>query len=88
MIVSYPFEFHILDYTPTNFTVEDIVIWQKLMALDLSMNFGSELDRYELLNLGIDPKRIDELIPPYPAEAVTILSEQDIQHIKYVCGSG
>lgn len=49
------------------------------MFYDLSTNVKEELRRYDLIkNLGIDPERIDELIPPYPATGPTVLTFNDV----------
>jgi acyl-homoserine lactone acylase PvdQ len=71
----------LLGFTPKQFEIEDVLLWGKLMSLDLSLNMGFEALRYSLLiEQGISPERIQELLPPYPADALTILSNEDIAH--------
>jgi penicillin amidase len=46
----------------------DSLTWQKLMALDLSGNIGTELARMRLAK-HLSPQQISEFFPPYPGDA-------------------
>lgn len=68
-----PVEFRLLGYTPEPWTVEDSVLVGRLMAYQLSGNWGTEADRYRIGELlGWDV--IGEWLPDYPADAPTIVT--------------
>ena len=46
-----PPEFTILRFEPEPFTPEDVMVWVKMMAWDLSANYASELVRHDLRHL-------------------------------------
>lgn len=50
-----------------------------MMSYDLSGNWEEELKRHRLLARGVSPKRLLELMPPYPEDAPTILSAEDLK---------
>eukprot|EP00300_Choanocystis_sp_HF-7_P027300 c3238_g1_i1.p1 GENE.c3238_g1_i1~~c3238_g1_i1.p1 ORF type:complete len:983 (-),score=215.43 c3238_g1_i1:156-3029(-) len=76
-----PLEFHILNFKPKAWTVQDSMVWPKLMALDLSGNLNDELERWRLLTKqNLSPSRINQLKPPYDVRRFpTVLSAQSIQ---------
>lgn len=51
----------------------DSLVWLKAVAWDLSANRDDELARGSLLAAGLPMARIEELLPPYPAEHPTII---------------
>lgn len=74
-----PLEFRLLRYEPEPWRPADVMVWAKMMSLDLSANYESELTRYRLRARGLSPERISELLPPYPADAPTILGDADLR---------
>jgi penicillin amidase len=63
-----PLEFTLLGITPEPWTPADSLVWGRVMALQLSGNWHEELNRMELAGT-LDPRRLGELFPPYPADA-------------------
>jgi penicillin G amidase len=63
----WPMEFYILAYRPDVWTAADSLVWGRLMALQLSLNYGQELLRSELAPL-LTPQEIQQLFPDYPAD--------------------
>lgn len=50
-----------------------------ILSLDMSGNADQEIDRYTLLmQYNLSPERIEELIPPYPADGPTVVSNLDL----------
>jgi len=64
----WPMEFYILAYRPAVWTAPDSLVWGRLMALQLSLNYGQELLRAQLLPVLSEPE-IRQLFPGYPADA-------------------
>src|SRR3954447_8514998 len=72
-----PLEFTVLRFEPEPFSGPDVLAWVKMMAWDLSKNYSLELLRHDLLErVGAD--RTAELLPPYPAGGLTVLSAPDM----------
>ncbi|MFN8443308.1 MAG: penicillin acylase family protein [Caldilineaceae bacterium] len=69
-----PPEFLILGVKPEPWTVYDSLVWAKMMAWDLGGDYKLELLRAKLL-AAVGPERAAQLLPDYPKDAVTILSE-------------
>jgi penicillin amidase len=68
-----PPEFSILGFEPEPWTGPDVIAWVKMMAWDLSANYALELMRHDIAaKVGVD--RMRELLPPYPARGLNILS--------------
>ncbi|KHG64543.1 penicillin acylase [Thermus sp. 2.9] len=74
-----PPEFTLLGFRPEPWTGPDVLVWAKMMSFDLSGNWEEELLRHRLLARGISPERLLELMPPYPEDAPTILSAEDLR---------
>src|SRR5215475_13352193 len=72
-----PLEFTLLRFEPEPWTGPDVLAWVKMMAWDLSKNYGVELLPHDVTAL-MGAERADELFPPYPPKALTILSEADL----------
>ncbi|MGE3958323.1 MAG: penicillin acylase family protein [Vicinamibacterales bacterium] len=70
-----PPEFTLLRFEPEPFSGLDVLVWVKMMAWDLSGNYSSELFRRDLL-AKVGPERVEQLIPPYPADGLSILGDQ------------
>ncbi len=68
-----PLEFKLLGYRPEPWKPADALVWAKLMSWELSKNYDQELLRYRLLARGLSKARINELMPPYPEDAPTVL---------------
>jgi len=67
-----PFEFVVLGYKPRPWTPADVLVWTKIMSLDLSSNLNQEISRYRLhARLGISRERVEELIPACVAFTVS-----------------
>ena len=71
-----PPEFTLLGFEPEPWSGPDVLAWVKMMAWDLSSNYAFELLRRDIAaRVGID--RMRELLPPYPADGLSILSGSD-----------
>ena len=64
-----PPEFVLLGLQPEPWTPVDSLAWAIMMAWDLGANWQTELIRLRLAAL-LPKARIDELLPPYPGDAV------------------
>ncbi|WP_338069161.1 penicillin acylase family protein [Deinococcus fonticola] len=70
-------EFQILRYTPEPWSEVDSVSWSKLMAFDLGGNYEQEvLGAAVVKQLG--QAGLEQVFPPYPAGAPTILSADEL----------
>ncbi len=67
-----PPEFSVLRFEPEPWTGPDVIVWAKMMAWDLSANYGMELLRHDL-SARVGPERMAQLVPPYPADGLSIL---------------
>ena len=72
-----PPEFTLLRFEPAPWTGADVLVWVKMMAWDLSRNYSLELLRHEIASV-VGPRRMTELMPPYPSEGLSILSARDM----------
>jgi penicillin amidase len=62
-----PLEFSILGFTPTPWSVHDLLVWPKIMALNLSSNWMNELLNAQIVaTLGAE--RATEITPRYPED--------------------
>ncbi|MBL8351190.1 MAG: penicillin acylase family protein, partial [Burkholderiaceae bacterium] len=68
-LAARPPEFLILGLKPEPWTPEDSLSWAIMMAWDLGANWQTELIRLRLA-MKLPKERIDQLLPPYPGEAV------------------
>jgi penicillin G amidase len=75
-----PLEFTVLRFEPEPWSGPDVLVWVKMMAWDLSKNYGIEMVRHDLLQL-LGPARAAQLLRPYPADGLTILSARDLPWI-------
>lgn len=69
-----PPEFWLLRTSPAPWSALDSIVWTKVMALDLSGNWRSELLRMRLSQT-LSLARIQEFLPPYPGDAPPKLPE-------------
>ncbi len=69
-----PPEFLILGFEPEPWTPVDSLSWLKMMAWNLSGNWGSELARLGLA-AKLTKQQLEEFYPPYPGDAVTPLPD-------------
>ena len=69
---SLPPEFTLLRFAPEPFDGADVVVWQKMMAWDLSGNYALELLRRDLA-ARVGTEALSELMPPYPQDGLSIL---------------
>ncbi|MBI3445963.1 MAG: penicillin acylase family protein, partial [Magnetospirillum sp.] len=70
-----PPEFTILGTRPEPWVPADSMVWQKTMALTLTNNWQDDILRAQLAKT-LDPRRLQELFPSYPADAPTTLSTE------------
>lgn len=70
-----PPEFTLLRFEPEPFTGADVLVWVKMMAWDLSANYSSELMRHDMA-AKIGEERMEQLLPPYPPDGLSILDDQ------------
>ena len=68
-----PIEFLVLGHRPEPWRIADSLAWAKVMALRLSGNYQGELLRLRLARK-LSPEHIEELWPPYPADAPITLA--------------
>ena len=71
-----PPEFLILGVKPEPWTPVDSLSWLKVMAWDLSGNWGNELARLGL-SRKLSPQQLREFFPPYPGDAPVALAALD-----------
>jgi penicillin amidase len=76
-----PLEFTLLRFEPEPWSGPDVLVWVKMMAWDLSKNYGIEMLRHDLVQL-LGPDRAAQLLRPYPADGLTILSARDMPWMK------
>ena len=72
-----PLEFTVLRFEPEPWTGPDVLAWVKMMAWDLSKNYSLELLRHDLLQ-AVGAGKTEELLRPYPAAGLTILTARDM----------
>jgi penicillin amidase len=68
-----PLEFTLTGIKPELWTPADSLVWGRVMALQLSGNWHDELGRMELA-ASLDPRRVNEVWPAYPADAPVTVS--------------
>ncbi|NTV64641.1 MAG: penicillin acylase family protein, partial [Oscillochloris sp.] len=64
-----PLEFRILGVTPRPWELADILVWSKVMALNLSANWSTELMHARMV-AALGAERAAALVPHYPGEAL------------------
>lgn len=69
-----PPEFLVFDIIPEPWAPADSLGWLKMMAWDLSGNWGTELARLGL-SRRLSPQQIQEFFPPYPGDAPVALAD-------------
>ena len=67
-----PPEFTLLRFEPEPWTGGDVLVWVKMMAWDLSGNYSFELLRHDLI-AAVGADRMNELMPPYAIDGLSIL---------------
>jgi penicillin G amidase len=67
-----PPEFTLLRFEPEPFDGADVVVWQKMMAWDLSGNYALELLRRDLA-AKVGDEALADLMPSYPRDGLSIL---------------
>ncbi len=66
-----PPEFTLLRFEPEPWTGADVVVWQKMMAWDLSANYSFELLRSDIVN-SVGRAALADLMPPYSEDGLSI----------------
>jgi penicillin amidase len=75
-----PPEFSVFRFEPQPWTGPDVVVWQKMLAWDLSANYAMELLRDDLVRaVGVD--RMHQLMPPYAESGLSILGPTAIARL-------
>ena len=69
---AWPLEFNLLRYSPEPWRPADSLVWGRLMAIQLSGNWRSELLRARLSSI-LDSEQIRALWPDYPSDAPVAL---------------
>lgn len=67
-----PPEFTLLRFEPEPWTGPDVVVWQKMMAWDLSANYTFELLRHDLVSK-VNEGGLADLMPPYAPDGLSVL---------------
>ena len=75
-----PIEFSLLSFRPKDdWVAADILVFVKIMALNLGENLSGELKRYEMeKNWNVSRERLKELNPAYPLTSPTVLHDEDM----------
>ena len=73
-----PLEFKLLRYQPKPWTDIDSIAWSKMMAFDLQNIWQQKIFNYQIVER-LGKNQIPVLLPPYPVNAPTVLSEQDLR---------
>ena len=69
-----PPEFSLLRFAPEPWTGEDVIVWVKMMAWDLSANYTFELMRHDI-EAKVGAEKMAALLPPYPDNGLNIVDE-------------
>ncbi|GAB4129789.1 MAG: penicillin acylase family protein [Roseiflexaceae bacterium] len=69
-----PIEFTLLQFEPEPWTPADTLVWAKVMALNLSGNWSTEILRARLI-AALGAERANQLEPRYPADQPLIVPE-------------
>ncbi len=72
-----PIEFKILGFKPKRWNPIDSLVWVKMMDLDLSKNYKSELRRIRLIRM-FGKERAADLTPEYPEDGISIISPEEL----------
>ena len=70
-----PPEFLILGVKPAPWKVADSLVWAKMMAWDLGANWRNEIQRFQMVQAGLNARQLTELFPPYPGDAPVALPD-------------
>jgi penicillin amidase len=74
-----PPEFTLLGFEPDPWDGADVMVWQKMMAWDLSANYSFELLRHDLA-ARVGAAGMADLMPPYPQDGLSILVWHPPEH--------
>jgi penicillin amidase len=74
-----PPEFTLLGCEPDPWNGADVIVWQKMMAWDLSANYSFELLRHDLA-ARVGTAGMADLMPPYPKDGLSILGWHPSDH--------
>lgn len=73
-----PIEFKWLAYVPELWTPVDVLVWLKVISLQLGLNLDKELQRYCFLAGGLTQERIAQLMPLYPGNDSALFFQEGI----------
>lgn len=73
-----PFEFVVLRVKPEPWTPVDSLVWSRMLGFNLSLNGQLEIARQALVEK-LGPEMAKKLVPPYPPDGPTILSDPALQ---------
>jgi penicillin amidase len=69
-----PPEFTLLRFEPEHWEGPDVVVWQKMLAWDLSANYSFELLRHDI-GAGVGPAGLADLMPEYAPNGLSITGD-------------
>ena len=71
-------EFSLLKFKPTNWTMLDVLSFEKMLALQMTVNHVFELARLVVLENGVSLERVTELSTPMHADQFTIFTKEEL----------
>ena len=72
-------EFKTLGFEPEAWQPQDVMAIAQLQIYAVGTTDGGEFNRFNLLQQGISPERIRELLPDYDSDDTTILSPENVE---------
>jgi penicillin G amidase len=75
-----PPEFSVFRFEPEPWTGPDVVVWQKMLAWDLSANYALELFRDDLART-VGEDRMRQLMPAYADDGLSILGMEETRKL-------
>lgn len=73
-----PPEFSLLRFEPEHWSGADVIVWGKMMAWDLSMNYVFEVLRHDL-SAAVGPDRAKDLMLPYAHDGLSIIEAGNLE---------
>jgi penicillin amidase len=77
-----PPEFLYFRHTPEPWQAADVLVWAKILAWDLSGNWGDEILRARLI-ARLSEEQLEQLWPPYPEDAPIKLPDFDLSALDW-----
>jgi penicillin G amidase len=73
-----PLQFTLINYKPKPWTDVDSIAWQKMMAWDLQSTWKEKIQNY-MIKTQLGGDQIPLLLPPYPDNAPTVMSDENVR---------